>query len=161
MPFEHHTPHRHCAVLGQPIAHSLSPVLHTAAYRAMGLDDWDYRSIEVGQDDLEPFLDSLDDTWAGLSLTMPLKRTIQPYGEPSNLWARELGVANTVVFDNRKLKAAVPGFCPVIRAEEGLRRTVAYVMAHEECQREDSDFDAWCDRVIGALERAKEAVGGH
>lgn len=99
MPFEHHTHQRHCAVLGQPIAHSLSPVLHTAAYRAMGLDDWDYRSIEVGQDDLEPFLDALDDTWAGLSLTMPLKRTIQPYGEPSNLWARELGVANTVVFD--------------------------------------------------------------
>ena len=68
--------------------------------------------------------------------------------------------ANTVVFDNRKLKAAVPGFCPVIRAEEGLRRAVAYVMAHEECQREDPAFDAWCDRVIGALERAKEEAAG-
>lgn len=66
--------------------------------------------------------------------------------------------ANTVVFDNRKLKAAVPGFCPCVRAEEGLRRAVAYVLAHEECQREDPDFDLWCDRVIAALERVKEEV---
>ncbi|RYQ49845.1 shikimate dehydrogenase [Bifidobacterium pseudolongum subsp. pseudolongum] len=136
MPFEHHTPHRHCAVLGQPIAHSLSPVLHTAAYRAMGLDDWDYRSIEVGQDDLEPFLDSLDDTWAGLSLTMPLKRTIQPYGEPSNLWARELGVANTVVFDgtghNRALKLFNTDVYGIARAfeEAGNRQTQTGTAAH-------------------------------
>ena len=136
MPFEHHTPQRHCAVLGQPIAHSLSPVLHTAAYRAMGLDDWDYRSIEVGQDDLEAFLDSLDDTWAGLSLTMPLKRTIQPYGEPSNLWARELGVANTVVFDgtgpNRALKLFNTDVYGIARAfeEAGNRQTQTGAAKH-------------------------------
>ena len=88
-----------CAVLGKPIAHSLSPVLHNAAYRAMGLDDWHYGKYEVGEGDLEGFLRSLDPQWAGLSLTMPLKKTIQPYGEPSNMWARELNVANTVVFD--------------------------------------------------------------
>lgn len=88
-----------CAVLGKPIAHSLSPVLHRAAYRALGLDDWDYDRHEVGEDDLDAFLHSLDPTWVGLSLTMPLKKTIQPYGTPSNLWARLLGVANTVVFD--------------------------------------------------------------
>ena len=67
--------------------------------------------------------------------------------------------ANTVVFDNRKLKAAVPGFRPIIRAEEGLRRAITYVMAHEECQKEDPVFDAWCDRVIEALERAKGELG--
>ena len=89
----------HCAVLGQPIAHSLSPVLHNAAYLALGLHGWHYDRHEVGEDDLDAFLRGLDPTWAGLSLTMPLKRTIQPYGEPSNLWARELRVANTVVFD--------------------------------------------------------------
>lgn len=88
-----------CAVLGKPIAHSLSPVLHNAAYRAMGLDDWHYGKYEVGEGDLEGFLRSLDPQWAGLSLTMPLKKTIQPYGEPSNMWAKELNVANTVVFD--------------------------------------------------------------
>ncbi|PAU68646.1 shikimate dehydrogenase, partial [Bifidobacterium italicum] len=86
------------AVLGKPIAHSLSPVLHEAAYRALGLDGWSYGRIEMDEDGLAGFLDSLDAGWAGLSLTMPLKRTIQPYGTPSNLWARELGVANTAVF---------------------------------------------------------------
>lgn len=89
---------RRCAVLGKPITHSLSPVLHEAAYRALGLDCWSYGRIEMDEDGLGAFLDSLGDDWAGLSLTMPLKRTIQPYGTPSNLWARELGVANTAVF---------------------------------------------------------------
>lgn len=88
-----------CAVLGKPIAHSLSPVLHTAAYRALGLDDWSYRGIEVGQEDLEPFLDALDDSWRGLSLTMPLKRTVLPMGEPCDSWTRELEVANTALLD--------------------------------------------------------------
>lgn len=89
---------RRCAVLGKPIAHSLSPVLHEAAYRALGLDGWSYGRIEMDEDGLAAFLGSLDGGWAGLSLTMPLKRTIQPHGAPSNLWARELGVANTAVF---------------------------------------------------------------
>ncbi|MBT1173415.1 shikimate dehydrogenase [Bifidobacterium sp. MA2] len=88
-----------CAVLGKPIAHSLSPVLHNAAYRALGLDDWAYDKHEVGEDDLDAFLKGLDPTWRGLSLTMPLKKTIQPYGTPRNVWARELGIANTAVFD--------------------------------------------------------------
>nr|WP_217625625.1 shikimate dehydrogenase [Bifidobacterium sp. CP2] len=88
-----------CAVLGKPIAHSLSPVLHNAAYRSLGLDDWSYDRHEVGEPDLDAFLKSLDPTWRGLSLTMPLKKTIQPYGTPRNVWARELHVANTAVFD--------------------------------------------------------------
>ncbi|KAA8826189.1 shikimate dehydrogenase [Bifidobacterium reuteri] len=88
-----------CAVLGKPIAHSLSPVLHNAAYASLGLHDWSYDRYEVGEDDLDGFLKNLDPTWAGLSLTMPLKRTIQPYGRPTNLWARELNVANTAIFD--------------------------------------------------------------
>ena len=65
-----------CAVLGRPISHSLSPVLHNAAYHALGLDDWLYTRAEVGEDDLAGFLRSLDSTWTGLSLTMPLKRTV-------------------------------------------------------------------------------------
>ncbi|NMM97998.1 shikimate dehydrogenase family protein [Bifidobacterium olomucense] len=89
----------HCAVLGKPIAHSLSPVLHNAAYRALGLSEWHYDKHEVGEDELDAFLKGLDPSWAGLSLTMPLKKTIQPYGVPSNLWAKELHIANTAVFD--------------------------------------------------------------
>lgn len=88
-----------CAVLGKPIAHSLSPVLHNAAYRALNLDNWFYDKHEVGETDLGSFLESLDSSWSGLSLTMPLKKTIQPYGTPCNSWARELHVANTAVFD--------------------------------------------------------------
>ena len=88
-----------CAVLGKPIAHSLSPVLHNAAYRSLGLNDWFYDKHEVGEEELDSFLKGLDPSWAGLSLTMPLKKTIQPYGVPSNLWAKELRIANTAVFD--------------------------------------------------------------
>ncbi|NEG89178.1 shikimate dehydrogenase family protein [Bifidobacterium aerophilum] len=88
-----------CAVLGKPIAHSLSPVLHDAAYRALGLDDWEYGRHEVGEADLGDFLNGLDPTWRGLSLTMPLKKTIQPYGTPKDAWAKLLKVANTAVFD--------------------------------------------------------------
>ena len=59
-----------CAVLGKPVAHSLSPVLHNAAYRSLKLDDWLYDKHEVGEDDLDAFLKGLDSTWAGLSLTV-------------------------------------------------------------------------------------------
>ncbi|MDD2858191.1 MAG: shikimate dehydrogenase [Candidatus Nanopelagicales bacterium] len=63
---------KQAAVLGSPISHSLSPVLHRAAYRALGLD-WHYAAIEVREEELGSFLATLDDSWAGLSLTMPLK----------------------------------------------------------------------------------------
>ncbi|WEV68595.1 shikimate dehydrogenase [Bifidobacterium sp. ESL0775] len=87
-----------CAVLGKPIAHSLSPVLHNAAYHALGLVDWLYTKVEVGEADLDGFLKALDPSWAGLSLTMPLKRTIQPYGVPNDTWSQTLRVANTAIF---------------------------------------------------------------
>ncbi len=61
------------AVLGSPIGHSLSPVLHRAAYKALGLP-WTYDAHEVARGELRPFLAGLDTTWRGLSLTMPLKQ---------------------------------------------------------------------------------------
>lgn len=66
--------------------------------------------------------------------------------------------SNTVVFDNSKLKRLVPGFTARVRADQGIRGTVSYVLSHPECQVEDSDFDAWCDRVVEALDRAVEMV---
>lgn len=66
--------------------------------------------------------------------------------------------ANTVVFDNTKLKRAVPGFTATIRAEQGLRKAVEYMLSHEEVQIEDPEFDAWCDRVIETLEKAKKEI---
>ncbi|MCR5470184.1 MAG: SDR family oxidoreductase [Prevotella sp.] len=61
----------------------------------------------------------------------------------------------TVVFDCSKLKHTVPGYQATTRFDEGVRRCVAYILAHPELQIEDPEFDAWCDRVIEAQEKAK------
>ncbi len=66
--------------------------------------------------------------------------------------------ANSVVFDNTKLKRAVPGLNMNVSFEEGIKKTVDYVLTHKECQKEDAEFDAWCDRVIDALEKAKKDI---
>ena len=63
--------------------------------------------------------------------------------------------AVTVCFDCTKLKRAVPGFQATTRFDEGVRRCVAYLMAHPELQTEDPEFDAWCDRVIEAQDAAR------
>jgi shikimate dehydrogenase len=89
-------------VLGRPIAHSLSPRLHRAAYAALGLD-WTYDAVEVGEAELPAFLDGLDDTWAGLSLTMPLKQAVLPLLDEVSDLARDVAAANTVVLrDGRR-----------------------------------------------------------
>lgn len=62
--------------------------------------------------------------------------------------------SNSVVFDNSKLKRAVPGFAPSIRFEEGVRRSLSYILSHPECQVEDPEFDKWCDNIIEALDEA-------
>lgn len=85
------------AVLGSPVAHSLSPVLHTAAYRALGLDDWEYTVVDVPEAGLEPYVRGLGPQWRGLSLTMPLKEVaLEVAGSASEL-ARSTGVVNTLV----------------------------------------------------------------
>ena len=67
--------------------------------------------------------------------------------------------AATVVFDCSKLKRAVPGFCATTRMEQGLGKAVRHMLEHPELQREDPEFDAWCDRVIETLENAKKSFG--
>jgi shikimate dehydrogenase len=88
---------RRAAVLGHPIAHSLSPVLHTAAYRALGLEGWRYTAEDVAQDGLVGFLAGLDATWAGLSLTMPLKHAVLPLLDHVEPLADVVGAVNTVL----------------------------------------------------------------
>jgi len=56
--------------------------------------------------------------------------------------------ANSVVFDNTKLKRLVPGFYAKVRFDRGIRQTIDYVLSHKECQTEDPEFDAWCDGII-------------
>jgi shikimate dehydrogenase len=86
------------AVLGKPIAHSLSPALHRAAYRELGLDDWSYDLVECDEAELPGFVESCRPEWAGLSLTMPLKRTVLPLLDHVDHMAAATGGANTVVF---------------------------------------------------------------
>jgi len=59
--------------------------------------------------------------------------------------------ANSVVFDCSKLKALVPDFVATKRVDQGIRETVEYVMSHPECQKEDPEFDSWCDKIAEAL----------
>lgn len=89
-------PARRAAVLGSPIAHSLSPALHRAAYASLGLD-WTYEAIEVDEAGLAGFLAGLDDSWAGLSLTMPLKQEAARLLADVDPIARALRSVNTVL----------------------------------------------------------------
>jgi shikimate dehydrogenase len=90
------------AVLGRPVGHSLSPLLHRAAYRALGLD-WTYDAVDVGAGDLPAFLDRCGPEWAGLSLTMPLKQAVLPLLTSTSDLATAVAAANTVVLrDGRR-----------------------------------------------------------
>jgi shikimate dehydrogenase len=90
---------RGAAVLGSPIAHSLSPVLHQAAYDALGLTNWSYRAVECTEGRLEATLRALDaEGLAGASLTMPLKRAALPLLAKTERLAADVGAANTVLF---------------------------------------------------------------
>jgi shikimate dehydrogenase len=86
------------AVLGSPISHSLSPVLHRAAYRALGLTGWSYDAVECDEAGLPAVLDGCGQDWAGLSLTMPLKRAVLPLLDTADALVADVGCANTVIF---------------------------------------------------------------
>jgi shikimate dehydrogenase len=88
------------AVLGSPIAHSLSPVLHNAAYRELGLTDWEYDRFAVGghgEPDLETFLRTVDPSYRGFSVTMPLKDDALALSTWTSEHARDVGAANTLI----------------------------------------------------------------
>jgi shikimate dehydrogenase len=86
-------------VLGDPIAHSLSPALHRAGYAATGLD-WEYDAVRVPEDGLADFLRGLDADWRGLSLTMPLKRRARGVARSVTARAALAGAVNTLVLED-------------------------------------------------------------
>ncbi|WP_420175242.1 shikimate dehydrogenase [Luteococcus sp. OSA5] len=94
-----------CAVIGHPAGHSLSPALHRAAYRALGLD-WSYQAIDVAPEDLDDFVRGLDESWRGLSVTMPHKVAIRQYGETDEL-VQLVGAGNTLVFTDLDREAGL------------------------------------------------------
>jgi shikimate dehydrogenase len=114
---------RGAAVLGSPIGHSLSPVLHRAAYDALGLADWTYRAVECAEHQLLDTLRALDgEGMAGASLTMPLKRAVLPMLTSSERLASDVGAANTVVFGGVDgewwgANTDVPGIVRTLEAE--------------------------------------------
>ncbi len=85
------------AVLGSPVAHSLSPVLHRAGYAAAGLDGWEYSLREVVADELAGVVAGLGEEWRGLSLTMPLKEVALDVATTVSEVARRAAAANTLV----------------------------------------------------------------
>lgn len=103
---------RRCAVLGDPIEHSLSPVLHRAAYSALGLE-WTYDAVRVAAGELAAYVAGLDEEWRGLSLTMPLKREVVPLLTSRDAWTAMSGAANTLLLDRdggrHGLNTDVPG----------------------------------------------------
>jgi len=116
-----------CAVLGDPIEHSLSPVLHRAGYDAAGLS-WQYDACRVPSGGLRAFLGDLGDDWRGLSLTMPLKREVldllddRPGSATETVWRS--GAANTLILDGSAVHADntdVPGAVAAL-GERNLRR---------------------------------------
>ena len=119
---------RRAGVLGHPIAHSLSPALHRAAYRELGLD-WQYEAYDVTEEGLPAFVADLDDAWAGLSLTMPLKVAAIPLVDFIEPMAKLVGAINTVVVQpvagHRQLVGANTDVHGVVAAlaEGGVSRT--------------------------------------
>jgi shikimate dehydrogenase len=85
------------AVLGRPVAHSLSPLLHRAAYAALGLTDWTYDALDVGAEDLPELLAGLGEEWRGFSVTMPCKQAAVDVADVVEPLPRLLHAANTLV----------------------------------------------------------------
>lgn len=115
-----------CAVVGDPVTHSLSPVLHRAGYADLGLD-WTYEAHRVAAGGLAGFLAGLDASWRGLSVTMPLKREAVALGSQVTDRARLAGAANTLVLAGGGALADntdVPGAVAAVR-----ERTAAPVHA--------------------------------
>ncbi|MFB8758182.1 shikimate dehydrogenase [Streptomyces nigra] len=111
------------AVLGSPIGHSLSPVLHRAAYAELGLTGWSYDRFDVDEAALPGFLAELGPEWAGLSLTMPLKRAVIPLLDEISETAASVEAVNTVVVtgDGRRVgdNTDIPGMVAALR-ERGI-----------------------------------------
>lgn len=130
---------KHAAVLGSPIEHSLSPVLHNAAYQSLGID-WVYERHEVTVPELSEFVAQLDDSWAGLSLTMPLKEVAFTLADQISETARLSGSINTLLLGDK------------ISADNTDVYGIVHALAEFECDR------ALTGAVIGSGATARSAI---
>lgn len=112
------------AVLGSPIGHSLSPMLHRAAYQRLGVSGRSYEAFEVDESALPGFIGGLDQQqWCGLSLTMPLKRAVIPLLDTVSQTALAVDAVNTLIFADDGTRSGentdVPGLVAAF-AERGI-----------------------------------------
>lgn len=135
-----------CAVIGHPAGHSLSPALHRAAYRELRLD-WTYDAVDVTPDGLDGFVRGLDDSWRGLSVTMPHKVAIRRYGEGDEL-VDLVGAANTLVL--RPVAELVEAPRPIVRNTD----VGGYQLAFAQAGVESADSAI----VVGNGATARSAV---
>lgn len=116
-------------MLGRPIGHSLSPLLHRAAYAALGLD-WRYDAVDIGEQELPLFLAGLGPEWVGLSLTMPLKEAAATLVASSSELVTLTGAANTILLDSGSAvgdNTDAPGMVAAL-AEAGVTRPESAVI---------------------------------
>lgn len=155
---------KRAAVLGSPIAHSLSPVLHRAAYDALGLAGWVYERHEVDEAGLPAFFDTLGGPglpWAGLSLTMPLKRAVIPLLDRISDTAAAVEAVNTVVFTDEGERLGdntdIPGIAAALR-ERGIERTdsAAILGAGATASSALAALARMCDGEVTAYVRSAE-----
>ena len=130
-------PKNRCAVIGHPIAHSLSPLLHRRAYELLGLADFQYDAIDVDENQLDDFIEHLEDEnargarWVGLSVTAPNKQRLLTHGEPNHL-AKQLSAGNTLIFGspNRVYNTDVTGMIAALGVRSIKRAQTAQLMGN-------------------------------
>jgi len=140
-----------CAVLGDPIVHSLSPVLHRAGYAAVGLD-WEYDAAVVSAGGLASFVDGLTEEWRGLSVTAPLKREALDLAGTVSGTAERVGAANTLVRDGSGWVADntdVPGAVVALRERTADPLFVATILGGGATAA--STALALCDLGVGSI----------
>ncbi len=118
---------RKAAVLGSPVAHSRSPQLHLAAYRALGLDDWTYQRIECTAEELPALVGGFGPEWVGVSVTMPGKFAALEFADERTERAELVGSANTLVRTETGWRADntdVDGVSGALGLRRGLHRAV-------------------------------------
>ncbi len=118
-------------VLGHPIEHSLSPVLHLAAYAELGLD-WAYDRHDVTSEQLPDFVKSCGPEWAGLSLTMPLKADVINLLDEVSTLAAQVKAVNTVLFKDGRLigdNTDIPGMVAALgRVDRGAQYNTGVIL---------------------------------
>lgn len=143
---------RRAAVLGSPIAHSLSPVLHNAGYAAAGLDNWDYSRIECTAEQLAEVVTGAGDGYRGFSVTMPCKFAALEFANEATERARAIGSANTLTRTDNGWRADNTDCEGLIAALDELTRGEAVTSAVIVGAGGTSRPAMWALRELGAQE---------